>query len=218
MNGGHDLGGMHGFGPIAPEADEPVFHAEWERHAFGITLAAGALGKWNIDTSRFAREEMNPADYLGTTYYEHWLHGLETLLVEKGLVGADEMEQLKALRPAPAGIAAVPPERMAEVIRRGGSAKRADAPARFTAGQRVVARNIHPTGHTRIPRYVRGRNGTIAIDHGVFVFPDTNAHDRGEAPQHCYSVRFTARELWGPDAPEGDCVHVDLWDNHLSPV
>jgi nitrile hydratase len=107
---------------------------------------------------------------------------------------------------------------MAEVIRRGGSAKRADAPARFTAGQRVVARNIHPTGHTRIPRYVRGRNGTIAIDHGVFVFPDTNAHDRGEAPQHCYSVRFTARELWGPDAPEGDCVHVDLWDNHLSPV
>ena len=90
--------------------------------------------------------------------------------------------------------------------------------SRFAAGQRVVARNIHPTGHTRIPRYVRGRTGMVAIDHGVFVFPDTNAHDRGEAPQHCYSVRFTARELWGPDAPEGDCVHVDLWDDHLDPA
>ena len=218
MNGAHDLGGMHGFGPIGIEPDEPVFHDEWERRAFGITLAAGALGKWNIDTSRFAREQMDPAEYLRTTYYEHWLFGLEALLVEKGLVTAEEMAELRARQPAPAGLAAVPPDRMAEVIRRGGSAKRGAGPARFGVGQRVVARNIHPTGHTRIPRYVRGRAGTVDRDHGVFVFPDTNAHDRGEAPQHCYSVRFTARELWGPQAPEADSIYVDLWDDHLDPA
>ena len=218
MNGAHDLGGMHGFGPVAPEKDEPVFHAEWERHAFGITLATGALGKWNIDTSRFARERMDPAAYLSTSYYEHWLHGLEILLVEKGLVTAEELAALDAKTPAPEGLAAVPPERMAEIIRRGGSAKRGDAPARYAVGQTVVARNLNPTGHTRIPRYVRGRRGVVAVDHGVFVFPDANAHGRGEQPQHCYSIRFTARELWGPDAPEADCVHVDLWDEHLDPA
>jgi len=217
MNGAHDLGGMHGFGPIAPEEDEPVFHADWERTAFGITLATGSLDKWNIDTSRFARETMEPAEYLSTTYYEHWLHGLEVLLVEKGLVTAEELATLKAKGPTP-GVTAVPPDRMAEIIRRGGSAKREGGPARFKEGQRVVARNIHPTGHTRIPRYVRGRTGVIDRDHGVFVFPDTNAHSQGEAPQHCYSVRFTARELWGPDAPENDLVYVDLWDDHLDPA
>lgn len=217
MNGAHDLGGMHGFGPIAPEENEPVFHADWERTAFGITLATGSLGKWNIDTSRFARETMEPAEYLSTTYYEHWLHGLEVLLVEKGLVTAEELATLKAKGPTP-GVTAVPPDRMAEIIRRGGSAKREGGPARFKEGQRVVARNIHPTGHTRIPRYVRGRTGVIDRDHGVFVFPDTNAHSQGEAPQHCYSVRFTARELWGPDAPENDLVYVDLWDDHLDPA
>lgn len=215
MNGAHDLGGMHGFGPIDPEQDEPVFHADWERHAFGVTLATGALGRWNIDMSRFARERTDPAHYLATTYYEHWLHGLEILLVEKGLVTAEEMAALKAKTPAPSDLSAVPPDRMAEIIRRGGSAKRPDRPARFSVGQTVRARNIHPTGHTRIPRYVRGRTGIVAHDHGVFVFPDTNADGRGERPQHCYSIRFAARELWGPEASETDCVHVDLWDDHL---
>ncbi|MFN4087460.1 MAG: nitrile hydratase subunit beta [Alphaproteobacteria bacterium] len=223
MNGAHDLGGMHGFGPIVPEADEPVFHAEWERRAFAFTLAAGALGRWNIDMSRFARERTDPADYLRSSYYEHWLHGLEILLVEQGLVTAEEMSDLTARSPAPPGTA-VPPERMAAIIRRGGSARRDGdgsveaGPARFAIGQAVRARNMHPTGHTRIPRYVRGRLGTIALDHGVFVFPDTHASGLGEAPQRCYSVRFAASTLWGPDAPEGDCVHVDLWDDYLDPA
>src|SRR3546814_12448081 len=114
------------------------------------------------------------------------------------------MAELKARQPAPAGLAAVPPDRMAEVIRRGGSAKRGDGPARFEVGQRVVARNIHPTGHTRIPRYVRSRTGTDDRDHRVFVFPATNAHDRGEAPPPCYSAPFTAREHWGPAPPDAD--------------
>ncbi|HXH84380.1 MAG TPA: nitrile hydratase subunit beta, partial [Candidatus Tectomicrobia bacterium] len=92
MNGVHDLGGMHGMGAIAPEADEPVFHHEWERRAFALTLAAGFLGRWNIDMSRHAREQMPPAEYLATSYYEHWLYGLERLLVERGLVSRDEVE------------------------------------------------------------------------------------------------------------------------------
>jgi nitrile hydratase len=91
MNGAHDLGGMHGLGPIDPEKDEPVFHAEWERRCFAITLAAGFLGQWNIDMGRYARERMHPAEYLSTSYYEHWLHGLQLLLVEKGLLTEEEI-------------------------------------------------------------------------------------------------------------------------------
>jgi nitrile hydratase beta subunit len=217
MNGAHDLGGMQGFGPINPEPNEPVFHAEWERRAFAITLAAGALGKWNIDESRYAREQQPPAEYLATTYYEHWLFGLEKLLVEKGLVTAEE---LAACKPAaktdlqPVGV-----EKMAEIIRRGGAHRvNIDKPARFTVGQKVVVRNRHPIGHTRAPRYVRGRQGVIDRDHGVFVFADSSGSGQGPNPQHCYVVRFTAQELWGPEANPRDCVLVDLWDDHLDPA
>ena len=99
MNGIHDLGGMHGFGPVDPERDEPVFHHEWERRAFAVTMAAGFLGEWNIDMSRYAREQMPPAEYLATTYYEHWLFGLEQLLVERGLLTRAEIEErVAALR------------------------------------------------------------------------------------------------------------------------
>jgi len=92
VNGVHDMGGMHGFGPVVAEADEPVFHAEWERRAFALTLAAGFLGEWNIDMSRWAREQMPPARYLAASYYEHWLWGLEHLLVERGLLTREEIE------------------------------------------------------------------------------------------------------------------------------
>ena len=219
MNGIHDLGGMHGFGPVAPEANEPVFHADWERRAFAVTLAAGALGRWNIDMSRFAREQMPPADYLSTTYYEHWLFGLERLLVEKGLVTEEELRAMRPLANADPDLAAIPPDRMAAAIAKGGSARLADeVPAKFREGDRVRARNIHPVGHTRIPRYVRGRTGVIDRDHGVFIFPDSHAEGTGTKPQHCYSVRFAAREVWGPDASERDAVYVDLWDDYLDPA
>ena len=215
MNGAHDLGGMHGFGPVEIEKGEPVFHSEWEKRAFALTLASGFLGKWNIDMSRYAREQMPPADYLATSYYEHWLFGLLKLLVEQQLVSANELQTGRAEKPA-ADARAVPASDVEPLLRQRRAARLdEDVPPRFRVGERVVTRNINPTGHTRLPRYVRGRRGVIERDHGVFIFADTNAMSRDRKPQHCYSVRFMATELWGSAASARDSVFVDLWDDHL---
>jgi nitrile hydratase subunit beta len=222
MNGAHDLGGMHGFGKVEIERGEPIFHEQWERRAFALTLAAGYLGQWNIDESRHARERMAPAEYLATSYYEHWLFGLETLLDEKGLATRSELEarvrgDSQRAKPV-AGVRALPACEVEATLRQSRASKvDVDVPPRFRVGARVVAKNIHPLGHTRLPRYARGKRGEIALDHGVWVFPDTSGNGLGPKPQHCYSVRFSARELWGEGAPGGDAVHVDLWDDHLEP-
>lgn len=225
MNGAHDLGGMHGFGPVVAEPDEPVFHAEWERRAFGLTLAMGAWRRWNLDMSRSAREQMLPAEYLATSYYERWLFGLERLLLEKGFVLPEELARVQRGEPTPREPAEVPatvkegalrPEAVPRVLHNRRAARLDDpVPPKFVVGQAVLAKNMHPLGHTRIPRYVRGRRGMVAIDHGVFIFPDTHAAGEGTKPQHVYSVRFAAQELWGPDAPARDSVYVDLWDDYL---
>jgi nitrile hydratase beta subunit len=230
VNGAHDLGGMHGFGPVEPEPNEPVFHAEWERRVFATNMATGFLGLWNIDMSRHSREVMPPAEYLATTYYEHWLWGLEHMLVEQGILTPEEIEaRVKdvARGTVPATPAAKPPDTV-RVLRPGeverllstGNPFRVDADVapRFKGGDAVITRNIHPLGHTRLPRYARGRRGLIDRDHGVFVFPDTNAARKDKKPQHCYSVRFTARELWGSEAPEREFIHIDLWDDYLDPA
>ncbi|MDP6707922.1 MAG: nitrile hydratase subunit beta [Alphaproteobacteria bacterium] len=220
MNGAQDMGGVHGFGPIQREADEPVFHAEWERRAFAVTLAMGAHGKWNIDATRFARENTPPGDYLARNYYEMWLYGLEKLLVEKGFCTEAEIEA--ALAGEHAARVGEPPLRaddVAPAMAKGSTARvEADVAAKFRAGDRVRARNLNPTGHTRAPRYVRGRQGTIDRDHGVFVFPDTHAMTGDKKPQHVYAVRFEAAELWGPEGVGGAAVYVDLWDDHLEPA
>jgi len=221
MNGAHDLGGMHGFGSVVPEPDEPAFHADWERRAFGLTLAMGAWRRWNLDMSRSAREQMPPAEYLATTYYEHWLFGLKRLMVEHGLVSADEIARAHRGELTPAGSGALQDGALraagVERMLRNRRAARLDEPVapKFRVDQAVLARNIHPVGHTRVPRYVRGRRGVVAIDHGVFVFPDSHAAGEGKKPQHVYTVRFTARELWGPQASPRDTVCVDLWDDYL---
>jgi nitrile hydratase subunit beta len=200
MNGAHDMGGAHGFGPVVAEPDEPVFHADWERRVFALTLALGAGGKWNIDASRFARENRPPADYLGKTYYELWLAGLERLLAERGY---------------PSRVLAA--EVVEATLAGGGPASRATThPAKFAVGDRVRTRNTHPHGHTRLPRYARGRSGTIERVHGTHVFPDSNARFAGEDPQWLYTVRFTARELWGADTP--DSVSVDAFEPYLEPA
>ena len=221
MNGGHDLGGVHGLGPIdpEPEAEEPVFHAAWERRVFGLVLATSALGRWNIDMARHSRERQHPADYLRNTYYENWLAGLETLLVESGLVSDREL----AGGEAEDGGDAEARGRIlhAQDIRRVSAGTsyelEADGPPRFKPGDRVRARNRHPSGHTRAPRYVRGRTGVVHERHGSHVFPDRNSAGT-RVGRHLYSVRFQASELWGEDAAANAAVYLDLWEDYLEPA
>ena len=219
MNGVHDMGGMDGLGPVAPEADEPLFHAPWEARVLALTLAVGAWGRWNIDVSRHQRERIPGPAYLAMSYYEKWLTALTALIVETGLATASE---IAAGRPAPGGRRLAPPltaDRVAGMLASGSAyARHIDASARFRVGDRVRARNINPTGHTRLPRYARGRQGVIEHDHGAHVFPDSNAHGAGEAPQPLYGVRFAARELWGEAAAARDAVHLDLWESYLEPA
>jgi nitrile hydratase beta subunit len=217
MNGVHDMGGMHGMGPIEHEHNEPVFHAPWEARTYAITrvLRAGG-GRQNLDNSRYQIELLPPAEYLRMTYYEKWLARLINQLVNNGIATRAEIESGRAVPDSRQATPAVTAAMVPALVTRRNSARR-DAPAqpRFKVGQRVRARNIHPTGHTRLPRYARGKRGLVFLDHGVFLFPDTNAEFLGEKPQHVYSVRFTARELWGQDASARDFVHIDMWDDYL---
>jgi nitrile hydratase beta subunit len=221
MNGGHDLGGMDGFGLIhpEPEAEEPVFHASWEKRVFGLVRAVGALGQWNSDMARHARERQHPVDYLRHTYYENWLAGLEKLLVEKGLVTAAELASGLSAGATPAELRGrrLRPEEAAQALAGSPVTMPAEAPPRFQAGDRVRAVNRHPPGHTREPRYVRGRAGIIAAHHGVHVFPDRSA-EGVRLGRHLYSVRFEARELWGHDGEVHGAVYVDLWEDYLEPA
>jgi nitrile hydratase len=216
MNGAQDLGGMMGFGAVLPEPVKPVFHHEWEKRAFALTLAMGAAGEWNIDMSRFARESMDPARYLASSYYQIWLAGLERLLDERGLVTGEEIAAGHALagsRPVKRVLAAAD---VAATLARGGPTEREErVPARFRIGDRVRARNMHPEGHTRIPRYCRGRIGTVEAIHGVHVFPDSSAAGEGEAPAWLYGVAFAGSELWGDDGTPDSSVRVDLWEPYL---
>jgi nitrile hydratase subunit beta len=215
MNGIHDMGGMHGMGPIEREENEPVFHEPWEGRVFALNVLAPA-GKSNIDYRRHGIELLPPADYVRMSYYEKWLARLEYVLVDRGVVTREEIDTGK---PEPEALKATPAislEDLRALLRRGPRYRRdAFVAPRFQANDRVRARNLHPLGHTRLPRYVRGKTGTIARDHGVFVFPDTNARFEGENPQHVYSVRFAAQELWGEQASPRDAVYLDLWDDYL---
>jgi nitrile hydratase subunit beta len=219
MNGIHDMGGMHGLGPVQIERDEPVFHAEWERRVFALNIAAGYAVKWNIDMSRYAKEQMPAAEYLATGYYDHWLWGLEKLLVDAGAVTAEELATGRA-RTKAAGAAPLRAAGVSTFVHdpKPGARVDADVAPLFKPGDRVRTHNDHPVGHTRLPRYARGKHGVVDRDHGVFVFPDTNAMTRDKKPQHCYAVRFSAQELWGPAASPRDSVYVDLWDDHLDPA
>lgn len=219
MNGIHDMGGMHGLGPIEAEADEPVFHAEWEGRMLALANAMDPWGNWSLDRFRYMRETMPPADYLEKSYYEHWLFAYLKLILEAGLVTEQELAGGRARPGRERREPKVRPNDVARLLERGGVGRRdAEVPPKFRVGDAVVARSINPAGHTRLPRYARGKRGVVDRDHGVFVFPDTNAHFQGEKPQHVYSVRFAARELWGEGASANDSVHLDLWDDHLDPA
>ncbi|MGH8011897.1 MAG: nitrile hydratase subunit beta [Candidatus Binataceae bacterium] len=243
MNGVHDLGGMHGFGAITRERDEPVFHSEWERRMFGLAVALMGERHFNVDEFRRAIERMPPASYLAASYYQRWLYALERLLLEKGALASNEIEteltRAAANVPDPSGavLAAIAEESAASAgadaslspgeMATGGAARKPATPMpprdssaiepRFKVGDRVIARNINPEGHTRLPRYARGHRGVVRHDWGVFTFPDTHAHGLGANPQHCYCVSFTARELWGDESPSDEAVHIDLWEDYLEP-
>jgi nitrile hydratase len=219
MNGAQDMGGQMGFGPVAPEPNEPVFHAEWEKRALAVTLAMGAAGGWNIDMSRHARETLHPADYLARSYYDIWLAGLEKLMAERDLVSAVELAEGRSAgrRVEPKKILSAA-EVPATLARGGPTAREASAPARFGIGDRVRTKVMHPTGHTRLPRYARGKLGVIELVHGAHVFPDTNAHGLGEQPAWLYTVRFNGRELWGEGGDPALEVCIDAFEPYLEPA
>ena len=216
MNGVHDMGGQHGMGPVEYEKDEPVFHAAWEGRVYALTRAMRAWRKWNLDADRHALERMPPVEYLRMGYYERWFHRLVAHVVQFGFVTREEIESGAAAPNSTKAVPALGLSTSSRWLNRGiPSSQDSTVRPRFRVNQRVRTRNLHPTGHTRLPRYARGRSGVIVRDHGVYVFPDTNAHFEGEKRQHVYAVRFSARELWGPDASPRDTVHLDLWDDYL---
>jgi len=219
MNGVHDLGGMHGLGRVEVERNEPVFHADWEKVVFTISYTTGSF--YNSDEFRHSIERMNSVHYLASRYYEHWLCGIELLLIEKGVISKQELDEKTARFKQ--GLGAIPrredhnlTEKVLQIIKKGDSSRRdVSREPNFKVGEAVRAKNINPTGHTRLPRYVRGKAGTIAQIYGAFVLPDTNAHGLGENPQHVYSVRFDGRELWGETSERGEVLYVDLWESYL---
>jgi nitrile hydratase len=214
MDGAHDLGGMHGFGPIEC-GQQQNFVGEWEEKVFGLTLACGMQGKWNLDQSRFARERMDPAHYLGSSYYEHWLHGLELLLVERGLLSAKELESGVA---EPAGaFKPVPRERARGILEQGSpTLMECERNAVWQVGDWVRIRNEHPHHHTRMPRYIRGRCGEIVHHYGAHIFPDAHSESGEKVPSHLYNVRFSGEELWGDQAAEtNSAIYVDVFEPYI---
>lgn len=215
MNGVHDMGGMHGMGPIRYEKNEPVFHARWEGRVYAMNRAMGAWHKWNLDAWRHDIELLPPADYLRLSYYERWFSALERRLVKYGFITKEEVESGKAASGSTKAVPVLTAESARTVTRNIPSSNDASVSPLFQVGQRVRARNIHPIGHTRLPRYARGKTGQIVRDRGVYAFPDTNAQYQGEERQHVYSVRFAARELWGEKVSARDSVYIDMWDDYL---
>jgi nitrile hydratase len=208
------MGGMQDMGAVRLEKNEPVFHAEWERRVFAMDEAVD--GDWPGGAGRYQGELIPPAEYLRMSYYERWLWSLSERLVKSGMVTRTELETGVAEGGNTKGRKLLRAAEVRPMIAGGfPSTRNVPAVARFHVGERVRARNINTTGHTRLPRYARGRLGTIERDHGVFVFNDSLVQGLGDKPQHLYSVRFAARELWGNEAPASDSVHLDLWDDHL---
>jgi nitrile hydratase len=219
MDGIHDMGGMDGFGRVEPEPNEPVFHQAWEGRVMAMERAMGAIGAWTIDMARFSREALPPHVYLAASYYQRWFLGMRQMLLDRGLIDADEVAAGQALRPGkPLPRGAFTMNDVPRVMTRGKFDRPAPAPARFKPGDRVRARNIHPRTHTRLPRYVRGHVGVVERVQGCHVFPDTAATGQGENPQWLYTVVFESRELWGEDADPTVRISIEAFEPYLDPA
>lgn len=210
-----DLGGKLGYGPVVDEPEGEYFHRAWQPRALAVNLAAGALGRWNIDMSRRYRETL--PDYAELSYYQIWISALERMLIDRGVITAAELVEGRSMRD-PEQLRVLRADDVDRVLRSGRPADRpVDSRPRFGAGDRVVMTAVRPDHHTRVPGYVAGATGVVERVHGAHVFPDTNAHDLGEDPQWLYTVVFDATALWDDAAP-GQTVSVDAWESYLSPA
>jgi nitrile hydratase subunit beta len=213
----HDVGGMHGFGAIDAERDEPPFHEAWEGRAGGMLEVMTFPAGFTVDRFRYLRETLRPDLYLTQNYYEQWIYIAEQALLESGMISPEELARGKAQ--APKRDDAMRSDAVWSFLHdRAYSGRDVSDTPRFAISQRVRARNLQPTGHTRLPRYARGKTGDIVSHHGAHVLPDASAHGKGDRPQHLFTVRFTAPELWGERANPRDSVHLDLWESYLEPA
>lgn len=214
----HDMGGMHGFGRVEPEPDEPPFHQRWEGRVLALQRAMGFTGLWTIDAGRASLEALPPLDYLGSSYYRRWFLGLERRLLRRGLIGEDELDAGRSVRAGPALPRTLSSADVGRTLTRGEFARPTNMPARFKEGEPVRTKNINPETHTRLPRYARGRTGTVEAVRGCHVFPDTAALGTGDNPQWLYTVVFPARELWGEDADPAIKVSIEAFEPYLDPA
>jgi nitrile hydratase subunit beta len=222
MDGIHDLGGKHGFGSVLQETDEPAFHARWEAAVFAMSRAGAQSGAWNnSDRFRHAVERIDPLAYLAHTYYGRWLGGIETMMVEAGLIATAEItdravqmgasrDDLIAARPAAV------PQPLAEVGQQATAAREIHGTAKFSVDDLILTSAEVKAGHTRLPAYARGKCGRIYKCHDAWVYPDTNAHGQGENPCFLYTVEFTATELWGENTDAAVRVYLDLFEPYLT--
>jgi nitrile hydratase subunit beta len=217
MDGVHDMGGMDGFGKVEAEKNEPVFHAPWEGRVLAMQRAMGYAGAWHIDHARFAQERLPPLTYLGVSYYRRWALAMEKNLTERGFASTAELEAGHAQGPGKA----LPRKLTLDLVAglsRGSFYRQQQGPQRFQPGDRVRTKNIHPATHTRLPRYARGKLGTVERCHGCHMYPDSVAINRGDDPQWLYTVLFEGRELWGPDGDPSLKVSIEAFEPYLEPA
>jgi nitrile hydratase subunit beta len=218
MDGIHDMGGMHGFGKVEPEQDEPVFHAPWEGRTLALNRAMGYTGIWTIDQTRAGIERLPPDVYLSSSYYKKWETRLENMIVDLGLASRDELDAGHALGPGKTLKRKLAAADVPNTLSRGTFARPAQAPARFKAGDEVRTKNIHPATHTRLPRYARDKVGVVEAIRGCHVYPDTVAIGQGENPQWLYTVVFESRELWGDAADPSLKISIEAFEPYLEPA
>jgi nitrile hydratase subunit beta len=217
MDSVHDMGGMDGFGKVEAEKDEPVFHAPWEGRVLAMQRAMGYAGAWHIDHARFAQERLPPLTYLGVSYYRRWALAMEKNLTERGFASAAELEAGHAQGPGKTLPRKLTPDLVAG-LSRSTFYRQQQGPQRFKPGDRVRTKNIHPATHTRLPRYARGKLGTVESCHGCHMYPDSVAIDHGDDPQWLYTVLFEGRELWGPDSDPSLHVSIEAFEPYLDPA
>ena len=217
MDGIHDMGGMHGFGKVEPEQNEPVFHADWEAHCLALNRAMGFTGIWTIDQTRAGIVELPPDVYVTSSYYRKWALRLENLVIARGLADADEIASGHASTPGRTLKHKLTPADVPGSMTRGSFARPAQAAARFQPGEKIRTKNIHPATHTRLPRYARGKSGIVEAIRGCHVFPDAAALGR-EEPQWLYTVVFQGRDLWGEATDPSLTVSIEAFEPYLEPA